>query len=58
MTPLEPELLREFMEWRQQKQRDEQEQQEKEKQQKMGTSEELQSPQVILLKFVTIHTFQ
>lgn len=47
MTPLEPELLREFMEWRQQKQRDEQEQQEKEKQQKMGTSEELQSPQVI-----------
>lgn len=47
MTPLEPELLREFMEWRQQKQKTEQEQQEKEKQ-KMISSTELQSPQVLL----------
>lgn len=45
MTPLEPELIKEFMEWRQQRQR---EQQEKEMQQKIVASE-LQSPQVDML---------
>lgn len=44
MTPLEPELLKEFMEWRQQKQR---EQLEKDKQQKMAPTQELQSPQLL-----------
>lgn len=44
LSPLEPELLKEFMEWRQQRQKD---QEEKEKQQKVNPSPDLQSPQML-----------